>query len=78
MPNESALKSARKTIDAALKALDETRTELIRVKRELTEQLGEPDPEEVPTVRPPSTPAMEAVKIPKVEVVRIPGKGRYG
>jgi hypothetical protein len=46
---QAALRAARKTLDAAIKAIDETRTELIRVKRQLGEQLDELTP-----VRPPS------------------------
>lgn len=49
------------------------RNELVAVQSELG-PLDSAD--DIPTVRPPSTPAMQAVHVPKVEVVRFPEKGR--
>jgi hypothetical protein len=56
----------------ALKAFE---SEIQAVIRELDEADAA---DEVPTVRPPSQPAMEAVHVPKIEVVKLPMPGgRY-
>lgn len=74
-----------KIIDAARRQISASMTERQREIRELQERdeallelraVLTAEAEEVPTVRPPSTPAMQAVHVPKVEIVRFPEKGR--